>query len=181
MKHFLICFLLCISNISNAVSIEALNPIETLEVLPAGFTKPVKYNITLPQNYATDTDKSYFVLFDLHPRSQTYLSGMHDWLSHNGEWPWLKTIIVNPADYHPEFAATFDKLVEDPNDQSILNILQNGVLKEVDKKYRTNGYRIYSGFMSNGALGLYTLLNRPEMFDAYLIASEMTPIQWTPF
>ncbi|MGB0938369.1 MAG: esterase [Colwellia sp.] len=171
MKRFLISLLLCTSSLSYAVTIETLNPVETLEVLPAGFTKPVKYNITLPQNYATDTDKSYFVLFDLHPRSQTYLAGMHDWLSHNGEWPWLKTIIVNPADYHPEFAATFDKLVEDPNDQSILNILQNGILKEVDKKYRTNGYRIYSGFMSNGALGLYTLLNRPEMFDAYLIAS----------
>jgi tetratricopeptide (TPR) repeat protein len=157
--------------LSLALEIESLNQIETLEILPKGFSKPIKYNITLPQNYQTDTDKEYFVLFDLHPRSQTYLSGMQDWLSHNGEWPWLKTIIVNPADYHPEFAATFDHLVEDPNDHTILDVLQKGILKQIDQKYRTNGYKIYSGFMSNGALGLYTLLNKPEMFDAYLIAS----------
>ncbi|WP_286272317.1 esterase [Thalassotalea hakodatensis] len=171
MKYILSSLLLCLSSLSFAVEIESLNPVETIEILPKGFTKSVKYNITLPQNYHTDTDKKYFVLFDLHPRSQTYLSGMQDWLSHNGEWPWLKTIIVNPADYHSEFAATFNNLVEDPNDQTILDVLQDGILKEIDLKYRTNGYKIYSGFMSNGALGLYTLLNKPEMFDAYFIAS----------
>lgn len=36
-------------------------------------------------------------MFDLHSYSDTYLSGMHDWMSHNGEWPWLQTIIVTPA------------------------------------------------------------------------------------
>jgi tetratricopeptide (TPR) repeat protein len=61
--------------------------------------------------------------------------------------------------------------VKTPTDQNILDIIQNGILKEVDKKYRTNGFKIYSGFRGNGALGLYTLLNRPEMFTAYLIAS----------
>jgi tetratricopeptide (TPR) repeat protein len=96
---------------------------------------------------------------------------MQDWLSHNGEWPWLKTIIVNPADYHAEFAAVFSRLEENPDDQSVLDIIQNGVLKKVDEQYRTNGFRIYSGFMGNGAFGLYTLLNRPDMFNAYLIAS----------
>ena len=171
MKQLLMCFMLLVSGASYATDISKLNPIETIEILPKGFNDPIKYNITLPQNYTSDTDKEYFVLFDLHPRSQPFISGMQDWLSHNGEWPWLKTIVVNPASYHPEFAAVFKAWAENPNDQQVLDILQNGVLKQLDEKYRTNGFRIYSGFMGNGALGLYTLLNRPELFNAYLIAS----------
>lgn len=171
MKYILFCLLFTISTISLAVDVKELNPIETIEILPKGFKEPVKYNVTLPHKYSTDESKEYFVLFDLHPRSQTYIAGMQDWLSHNGEWPWLKTIIVNPAGYNSEFAAAFEHLAENSKDQSVLDIIQNGILKKVDEKYRTNGYKIYSGFMGNGALGLYTLLNRPDMFNAYLIAS----------
>lgn len=171
MKHSVLLLLLSLSTCCFAVNIDALNPIETVEITPEGFKSPVKYNITLPHKYKEDLNKKYFVLFDMHPRSQPYISGMHDWLSHNGEWPWLKTIIVTPADYNPEFAAIFKNLLAKPTEQRILDIIQQGILKKVDEKYRTNGYRIFSGFMGNGALGLYTLLNRPSMFDAYLIAS----------
>lgn len=171
MKHILLLILLSISIPCLAVDIESLNPIETIEVKPKGFKSPIKYNVTLPHKYGEETDKSYFVLFDMHPRSQPFISGMHDWLSHNGEWPWLKTIVITPADYNAEFAAVFKDLVANPTNQRILDIIQQGILKAVDEKYRTNGYRIFNGFMGNGALGLYTLLNRPSMFDAYLIAS----------
>lgn len=171
MKYILFCLLFAVSTFGVALDIKELNPIETIEILPEGFKEPVKYNVTLPQKYTTDESKEYFVLFDLHPRSQTYIAGMQDWLSHNGEWPWLKTIIVTPADYHSEFAAAFNRLAENPKDQSMLDIIEQGILKKVDEKYRTNGYKIYSGFMGNGAFGLYTLLNRPDMFNAYLIAS----------
>lgn len=171
MKHILLLMLLSISLPCLATDIEALNPIETIEVKPEGFKSPIKYNITLPHKYQEESDKDYFVLFDMHPRSQPFISGMHDWLSHNGEWPWLKTIVITPAGYNAEFASVFKDLVANPSNQSILDIIQQGILKKVDEKYRTNGYRIYNGFMGNGALGLYTLLNRPSMFDAYLIAS----------
>lgn len=171
MKYILMCFLSILSIHSFAVDIYKLNPIETIEYLPEGFKSPIKYNVTLPHNYEKDISKKYFVLFDLHPRSQPFIAGMQDWLSHNGEWPWLKTIIVHPANYNPEFADVFKHWAEHPENQKVLDIIQNGILEKVDKKYRTNGFKIYSGFMANGALGLYTLLNRPDMFNAYLIAS----------
>ncbi len=171
MKHIFLLVLVLMSLSCLAVDIESLNPIETIEIKPEGFKSSIKYNITLPHKYEKESNKKYFVLFDMHPRSQPVISGMHDWLSHNGEWPWLKTIVVTPADYNAEFAAVFENLVSNPSDQRILDILQQGILKKVDEEYRTNGYRIFNGFMSNGALGLYTLLNRPSLFDAYLIAS----------
>lgn len=171
MKHILLFVLLSLPISVWAVDIKTLNPVETIEIKPAGFKSSLKYNITLPQNYQQEQDKRYFVLFDLHPRIQPLISGMHDWLSHNGEWPWLKTIVVTPAGYNAEFAAEFENLVANPSNHRLLDIIEHGVLKQVDEKYRTNGFRIYSGFMSNGAIGLYALLNRPSLFDAYFISS----------
>ena len=134
MKHALFVMLLSISIPCLAVDIAALNPIETIEIKPEGFKSAIKYNITLPQKYEEEINKNYFVLFDMHPRSQPFISGMHDWLSHNGEWPWLKTIVVTPADYNSEFAGVFKDLVANPSNQLILDIIQQGILKKVDEK-----------------------------------------------
>ena len=71
----------------NAADITALNPIEKLTINSEHFPDGITFNVTLPQAYQAQTDKKYIVLFDMHPRSQPYLSGMHDWMAHNGEWP----------------------------------------------------------------------------------------------
>jgi len=159
------------AGIARAADVLTLNPVETLTVVPKGFKQEVAFNVTLPPSYGKEPNKKYFVIFDLHPRSQPFISGMHDWLSHNGEWPWLETIVVTQAKYNPLLATLFKQLVADPSDQRLLDLIEFDVLRAIDKKYRSNGFRIYSGFMGNGALGLYTLLNRPELFNAYIIAS----------
>ncbi|KGJ92227.1 hypothetical protein [Thalassotalea sp. ND16A] len=170
-KALMISILLALSSFTFAIEISELNPVQTLTVKPKNFKEAIEFNITLPQSYQKNTDKEYFIIFDLHPRSQPYLSGLHDWLSHNGEWPWLETIVVTQANYHPELAKLFENTVSNPNNQDILDFFEFDLLNAIDKKYRTNGFRIYSGFMGNGALGLYTLLNRPQLFNAYIIAS----------
>ncbi|WP_349304678.1 tetratricopeptide repeat protein [Pseudoalteromonas sp. BDTF-M6] len=154
-----------------ALDVATLTPTEKLSVVYAGFKEPMDFNVTLPASYASEADKRYLVLFDPHPRSQPHLSGLQDWLSHNGEWPWLETLVVTPASYHGEYAALFEKTAEDPRDTELLTFLETQVLAQIDKKYRTHDFRIFSGFMGNGAFGLYALLNRPQLFDAYIIAS----------
>ncbi|WP_462159989.1 alpha/beta hydrolase [Pseudoalteromonas sp. GB56] len=75
------------------------------------------------------------------------------------------------ADYHQEFAQLFISTTENPEDKSLLNFLDKQILTYIDKQYRTNGFRIYSGFMGNAAFGLYALLNQPTLFNAYFLAS----------
>ena len=158
---------------AKATDITEINPIQSLKVKSKYFEEAIEYNITLPKSYneTNSKDKKYFVIFDLHPRSQPFLSGIHDWLSHNGEWPWLETIVITPAGYNPEFAKLFEKIVSDPQDQTMLDFFEFDLLNTIEERYRTNGFRIYSGFMGNGALGLYALLNRPKLFNAYIISS----------
>ena len=45
----------------------------------------------------------------------------------------------------------------------------------VERTYRTHPYRVLEGHSLGGALAAYTLLNRPAMFDAYLV---MSPAMW---
>ncbi len=170
MRYLVALCLMLASGLVVGNTIDGLTPVETLSVDYKGYKKPVLFNVTLPQSYREKPEKQYVVLFDLHPRSQPMLSGLHDWMSHNGEWPWLETIIVTKADYHAEFGESFNAMVDDPANQTMLNILET-TLNEVDKKYRTNGFRIYSGFMGNAAYGAYTLLNRPALFDGYILAT----------
>lgn len=144
---------------------------EELSLTIPGFVNPMAFNLTLPSRYQQDSQKRYFVLFDMHPRSHDFITGMHDWLSHNGEWPWLETIIVTPQDYHKEFAESFEQLAANPDDPKILDVIGDQLLPRLDKRYRTNGFRIFTGFMSNAAVGLHILLKRPEMFNAYILSS----------
>lgn len=158
---------------AQAVDINKFNSIELLSVKSTSFKADVEYKVTLPKSYHEEKakGKKYFVVFDIHPRSQPYLSGLHDWLSHNGDWPWLESIVITPANYNAEFAKLFQQIANNPGDKTLLDYFEYDLLNAIDKNYRSNGFRIYSGFMGNGALGLYTLLNRPQLFNAYIIAS----------
>ncbi|ABV89489.1 alpha/beta hydrolase-fold protein [Shewanella pealeana] len=130
-----------------------------------------EFKVTLPASYGKKPNKSYVVLFDFHPRSQALLAGMHDWMSHNGDWPWLETIIVTAPDGHQGLGELKTLAIEKPGNQQLLDYLEQDLLPAIDKTYRTNGFRILNGFTGNAGLGLYTLINRPSLFNAYFVAS----------
>lgn len=140
---------------------------EQIELLHPNFDEPLKFNVTLPENYSQEAGKSYLMLFDFHPRAQVYLEGMHDWLSHNGEWPWLETIIVTPVAGN-RVGMLFD---ETGKTTPLLDFFESTLFPEIDKKYRTNGFRIMSGFRVNATLVLSALINKPDMIDAYFATS----------
>lgn len=162
---------LSLAFLSNANEITQLNPVKTLSIKSQHLKQPFSLNVTLPESYTTAPNKRYPILFNLHPRSQPYLSGMQDWLSHNGARPWLETIVVTPATEHQEFLTFLDEAAKTPDNQQILDVLERDMLAMVDKHFRTNGYRVYAGFTRNGSIGLYALLNRPDLFNAYIISS----------
>ncbi|WP_298445511.1 tetratricopeptide repeat protein [uncultured Ferrimonas sp.] len=136
---------------------------------PEGFSSPLEFHVSLPKGYSQN-DKRYYLLLDLHPRSHAYLAGMHDWMSHNGEWPWPQSLVVTPSGRHPQFSQLYQAFMDDNSDTRVVAVLQQ-LLHLVDRRYRGNGFHIYSGFMGNGALGLTLLLQQPQLFNAYFIAS----------
>ncbi|QFU25026.1 hypothetical protein FM038_024820 [Shewanella eurypsychrophilus] len=143
----------------------------SLDVSSSLSDKPLSFNVTLPPSYFDNPDKRYVVMFDFHPRSQAYLNGMHDWMSHNGDWPWLETIIVTAPDGDKTLGDWKGLAIEERGDTKLLDFMEQALLPAIDTQYRTNGFRIMNGFTGNAGLGLYTLINRPELFNAYFVAS----------
>jgi uncharacterized protein len=144
---------------------------QLLQVTSPQFEGRADFKITLPPGYGKQVDKRYVLLLDFHPRSQAYLSGMHDWMSHNGEWPWLETILVTAPDGHEGLGRLKQAAIEERGNQKLLDFIEQDLLSAIDKQYRTNGFRILNGFTGNAGLSLYTLLNRPQLFNAYIAAS----------
>jgi predicted alpha/beta superfamily hydrolase len=52
-----------------------------------------------------------------------------------------------------------------------LDFIQNELMPEVNKRYRTAPYRIFAGHSLGGLLAIHTLVNRPNLFDAYIAIS----------
>lgn len=177
MNKYLVLILLVICIVANPstfaqkVDVNAMTPVEQITVESSQLANGMTFNVTLPPSYKNNSDKRYIVMLDFHPRSQPYLSGMHDWLSHNGEWPWLETLIVTPAENSKEFVKVFESMNNETAGKPLLDFLQHDLMATVDKKFRTNGFRIINGFRGNGTLSLFTLFNRPDLFNAYIIAS----------
>ena len=131
------------------------------------FDGKLSFDINLPAGYQDNTDKSYIVMFDFHYYAHTYLSGMHDWMSHNGEWPWLQTIIVTPTRGNP-VAKLFDATGKTT---PMLDFFEQSLFTAIDNTYRTRPFRIISGFRRNGTIALSALLNKPQLFNAYFVVS----------
>lgn len=158
-----IVLLLLLTNFNvNAVSTQ-----EQLKLIHPKFSEPLVFNVTLPSGYSKNADKSYLLLFDFHHYANTYLSGMHDWLSHNGEWPWLQTIIVTPEAGN-RVGMLFD---ETGKTTPLLDFFEKQLFTAIDTKYRTNGFKIMSGFRANGTIVLSMLLNKPNLVNAYIAVS----------
>ncbi|WP_299803083.1 alpha/beta hydrolase-fold protein [uncultured Shewanella sp.] len=145
----------------------------TLESLTitSDLIEPAEFKVTLPASYGNKPNKQYVVLLGLHPRSQALLAGMHDWMSHNGDWPWLETIIVTPPDGHQGLGELKTLAIEQQGNQKLLDYFEQDLLPAIDNKYRTNGFRILNGFVGDAGLSLYSLINRPSLFNAYFVAS----------
>ena len=159
------------SVVSYAAQSEPWQRIDVLDVKSVFSNEPMLFTVTLPPSYNDNKDKRYVVLFDFHPRSRAYLDGMHDWMSHNGDWPWLETIIVTAPDGNKALGELKTLAIEQQGNTQLLDFMQQSLLPAIDAKYRTNGFRIMNGFTGNAGLVLYTLLNRPELFNAYFAAS----------
>ena len=138
-----------------------------VEFQHAKFEGPLVFNVALPAGYESNSNKGYVVLFDFHPHADTYLTGMHDWLSHNGEWPWRKTIIITPQVGNP-----VGKLFDSTGKTTpLLDFFEQTLFPKIDKLYRTNGNRIFTGFRVNASLVLSALINKPNLFNGYIATS----------
>lgn len=64
------------------------------------------------------------------------------------------------------------------NGEIFYDFLNKELIPEIQKNYRTNGYKILAGQSNTGLFVMYNFLLYPELFNAYIVASPM--FGWCP-
>ena len=163
--------LFCIANgndlsIGKTITIESsiLNETRTILVhLPEGYTnEQTKY----PVLYLTDGSYNFL-----------HTVATMNFLAESGRIPQM--IVVGVANTDRTRDLTPAILQSEKNDQyktaggadNFLQFFEQELIPYVEKHYRTQPYRIFSGHSFGGLFAVNALLNKPELFNAYLAVS----------
>lgn len=134
-----------------------------------------KIAVHLPLNYSREPNKKYPVMYVLDASKLDFdIADRLFTLSSAGMAP--ECIIVGilnnknsrERDMTPPFMQTEIDDTTSPIGQSdhFLNYIQSELIPLIDSTYRTSGYQTISGHSRSGLFVLYTLLEKPDLFNA---------------
>jgi predicted alpha/beta superfamily hydrolase len=122
--------------------------------------------VSLPEDYRK-SDKTYPVLFKLDGDKDNFLqaSSAAYYLSD------MADDTPDPIIIGIENTDRYRDMLPDEKANSFIQFLHNELIPFVDKNYRTNGFRILSGQSLSSLFALYSFLEQPDLFDAYILGS----------
>lgn len=101
-----------------------------------------------------------------------HASGIVQFLSTQGIIPQMIVVAISNVDRNRDFSPThLDKLPTSGGAGKFLEFLSEELKPFVDQEYRTVSYDILAGHSFGGTFATYTLLEQPELFDAYIAIS----------
>jgi predicted alpha/beta superfamily hydrolase len=126
------------------------------------------FQITLPSNYKSEGTTRYPAFYTTSGKSRlAVLKTQVSWLSHVGFAPLPEVFFISL----PSIEA--DKFTKASGSLYSLNtqVFEKEVLPYIEKHYRTQPYRLIEGFSSNANQLLSIFIEKPQLFNAYLIFS----------
>jgi predicted alpha/beta superfamily hydrolase len=126
------------------------------------------FHITLPRHYQSNGDTRYPALYTTSGKSRLeVLKSQVKWLSHVGFAPLPQVLFISL----PSINA--DKLTSASGSLYSLTtkIYEKEVIPYIEKNYRTHPYRLIEGFSSNANQLLSIFIEKPQLFNAYMIFS----------
>lgn len=133
-----------------------------------------EYQIYLPASYQWAADRSYPVLFVLDGESNfLHSTGSASFLSSWGEIPELIVVGITSTIRIRDFTQTdwSSHWIGGGGAKNFKSFLSEELIPEIEKDFRTNGFRILFGHSAAGQFVLYTLAEEPALFNAYFAIS----------
>lgn len=158
---------------------------------------PPKIDVYLPSDYHEMADRIRYpliVTLDGWALSQT-VSGVVSHLSNTASMPKAIVVAINSDDEYawgPKIYAS-NSGWNNPKDSRLdgfsggeadkyITFFQQELLPLLDKRYRTNDFRVLIGMSPSAAFALHTLWKAPELFDAHFVfaATDVIGMGYTP-
>lgn len=126
------------------------------------------FHITFPQNYESDGTTRYPALYTTSGKSRLkVLESQVKWLSHVGFAPLPQVFFISlPSINADKFTTASGSLYS-----LTTQVYEKEVIPYIEKNYRTQPYRVIEGFSSNANQLLYIFIEKPQLFNAYMVFS----------
>ncbi|MEN8138447.1 MAG: alpha/beta hydrolase-fold protein [Bacteroidota bacterium] len=128
--------------------------------------------IKLPDGYG-ETSQKYPVIYLLDGKANfQHVYGAVDFLSRRRIIPQTIIVSVHNIDRTKDFSPVHDvRLPTSGGAENFLNFVSEELTKHVDKNYKTSDFSVIIGHSFGGTFTTYSLLTKPEVFDAYIAIS----------
>lgn len=129
-------------------------------------------SVSLPDHYSDRTD-NFPVLYVLDGETHfKHACGAVSYLSENGFMPEMIVVALINVDRNRDFSPVHvDNIATSGGADTFLDFISEELIPYVNKNYRTSGYDVLVGHSFGGVFATYTLLEKPELFDAYISIS----------
>ncbi len=164
--------LLLFLRIASAQAQEA-NPQAMKAVIHSGILNEDRdLNIYLPDDYYS-SEKRYPVLYLLDGRTHFHhATGAVNFLSNNEIIPGMIVVAVVNVDRDRDFSPVNDeRRPTSGGAEKFLGFMSEELIPSMDDDYRTSGFNVLVGHSLGGTFAVFALLNKPEVFDAYIAIS----------
>ena len=132
------------------------------------------YQVYLPESYQWTVDRKYPVLYVLDGESNyLHTVGSSSFLSAKGEIPEIIIVAITSTVRIRDFTQTdwSSHWIGGGGAKNFKNFLLKELIPQIERDYRTNGFRILSGHSAAGQFVLYALTDQPSLFNAYFAIS----------
>jgi predicted alpha/beta superfamily hydrolase len=129
-------------------------------------------SIDLPDDY-TITDSKYPVLYLLDGRTHfKHASAAVDFLSGMGAIPQVIVVSIHNIDRNRDFSPVHtERIPTSGGAEKFLNFLSEELTTYINSNYRSSGMDILLGHSFGGTFAVYSLLEKPGLFDAFIAVS----------
>lgn len=152
---------------------------ETLKIRSKVLNEDRNISVYLPPGYE-QTKTKYSVIYLLDgPDHFHHVTGIVRFLAQQGVMPDMIVVGINNTDRTRDLTPKTDSLDRQlptaGGADHFLQFLRDELIPYVQKKYRTDSYKILIGHSFGGLFAIHTMLNDPDIFDAYFAIS---PSMW---
>jgi predicted alpha/beta superfamily hydrolase len=175
MKRLLILILLSMPNIA-AASDSNISIGNTIEIESTTLNEKRIIQVHLPNSYRNGDTRFPVLYLTDGPGHFSHTVGTMNFLANNGRIPQM--IIVGVAntdrtrDLTPKILVSKDERFKNGGGaDNFLNFFEQELIPYIEKNYRTQPYRVFSGHSFGGLFALNAFLTKPEVFNAYISVS----------
>lgn len=144
---------------------------ESFEINSNVLSEKRTYKVHLPESYRWAKDRRYPVLYVLDGQTQFLHTAVStEFLARNGEIPEMIVVGIDSTVRVRDFTQTDwpEMWIGGGGAKNFKKFLSSELIPEIDKSFRTNGFRALSGHSAGGQFVLYCLTDEPSLFKAYM-------------